>query len=174
MSYKMRGLMKRLIQNIQWIFIFLAVWIILFEKFTPATAVSGLITGCLCLYFTEKYLLGSSYNAAYPISLFGLVKYTSFLIWEIYKAGINTTIKVFTGKINPGVVDIETSLEDDLSIIILANSITLTPGTVTIDKTGNKLKVLWLDMKSEDAEEAGKLIKKNLERHLKSITAKNH
>jgi len=163
--------MKRFIQNIQWIFIFLIVWIILFEKLNSVIAISGFITGYLSLFFTEKYLIGGSYYKEYPISIFGILKYIVFLILEIYKAGISTIIKVFTGNINPGVVDIETDLAHDFSIIILANSITLTPGTVTLDKKDNKLKVLWLDMETDNPEEAGKLIKKNLEKHLKSITS---
>jgi multicomponent Na+:H+ antiporter subunit E len=166
--------MKRLIQNLQWIFIFLLIWIILFEELSPSIAVSGLVIGYLSLTFTEKYLMGSSYYKEYPIGLLWLLKYIFFLILEIYKAGFVTILKVFTGKINPGIVDIETSLEDDFSIIILANSITLTPGTVTIDKTDNKLKVLWLDVETKDPDEAGKIIKRNLERTLmnKNIFAK--
>ena len=69
-----------------------------------------------------------------------------------------------SGKINPGVVDIKTNLKDDYSISILANSITLTPGTVTIDKNGNKLKVLWLDVQTRNPKKAGKIIKGNLEK----------
>jgi multicomponent Na+:H+ antiporter subunit E len=163
--------MKRLIQNIQWIFIFLIVWIILFEKLNPSIVISGFITGYICLFFTEKYLIGGSYYKEYPISLFGILKYIVFLVLEIYKAGFSTIFKVFSGKINPGVVDVETDLKDDFSIIILANSITLTPGTVTLDKKDNKLKILWLDMETDDPEEAGKLIKKNLEKHLRKITS---
>lgn len=168
--------MRRFIQNIQWIFIFLLVWIILFEELSPKTAVSGLVVSFLCLFFTEKYLLGNSYYYEYPINIPWLLKYILFLLIEIYKAGISTIIKVFTGNINPGIVEIETSLEDDFSRVILANSITLTPGTVTVDKDDNKLKVLWLDVETKDSEEAGKIIKKNLEKILmnKNLGWKNH
>ncbi|SHJ13047.1 multicomponent Na+:H+ antiporter subunit E [Dethiosulfatibacter aminovorans DSM 17477] len=159
--------MKRLMQNIQWIFIFLLVWIVLFEELSMRTAVSGLAVACLCLLFTEKYLMGDSYNRLYPISIPWLLRYIIFLLFEIYKAGIITTIKVFSGNITPGIVEIETSLESEFSRIILANSITLTPGTVTIAKEGNKLKVLWLNVETKDPEKAGMLIKKNLERVLK-------
>ncbi len=88
-----------------------------------------------------------------------------FLLIEIYKAGFATVKMTITGKVNPGIIDIKTDLEDDYSISILANSITLTPGTVTIDKTDNNLKVLWLDVKTDDPDQAGDLIKGNLEKH---------
>lgn len=56
------------------------------------------------------------------------------LIYEILKATYDVTIRVFhKDMIEPVVVDIHTDLERTVSQTILANSITLTPGTLTID-----------------------------------------
>lgn len=161
--------MRRWIRNIQWMILYLIVWIILFERFDALILISGIFVSTLCLYFTEKYLTGTSYYDDYPLNIFWVLKYLFFLLIEIYKAGFNTLIKTITGNVNPGVVDIETRLTNDFFISILANSITLTPGTVTLDKTCNQLKVLWLDVETKDKEEAGKLIKGNLERHFEEI-----
>ncbi|MCB1503767.1 MAG: Na+/H+ antiporter subunit E [Hyphomicrobiaceae bacterium] len=48
-------------------------------------------------------------------------------------------------RINPAVVDIHTDLKSDLGRLWLANSITLTPGTLTVDVEGEMLHVHWID-----------------------------
>ena len=64
------------------------------------------------------------------------------------KANIDVAYRVITGKINPGIVKISPDLKTDLGITILANSITLTPGTlsVDIDEKNNDLYVHWINV----------------------------
>lgn len=163
--------MKKLVKDIQWIIIFLTIWVILFEEISLTTILSGIIFSAICLIFTEKLLVGGSFYKEYPINIFWLIKYGLFLVIEIYKAGFITIEKTIVGNINPGIVDIKTNLRDDYSISILANSITLTPGTVTLNKNGNRLKVLWLDIETRNPRKAGKLIKGNLEKRFEKREA---
>jgi multicomponent Na+:H+ antiporter subunit E len=67
-------------------------------------------------------------------------------------ANLDVAYRVITGKINPGIVQISPGLKTDLGITMLANSITLTPGTlsVDIDEEKNDLYVHWINIK-EDA-----------------------
>ena len=61
--------------------------------------------------------------------------------------------------IHPGIVKIKTNLKSDSAITALANSITLTPGTLTVDVTEDGyLYIHWINVKSTDVEEASKLI----------------
>ena len=55
--------------------------------------------------------------------------------------------------------------------MILANSITLTPGTFTIDVVGDKLLIHWINVSSEDPGEATALIGRRFERYLKEVFA---
>jgi len=61
--------------------------------------------------------------------------YFVVLIIEIIKATVDTAIRALKGgkSIRPVVVDIKTELTRPISQTILANSITLTPGTLTVD-----------------------------------------
>ena len=65
--------------------------------------------------------------------------YIPFLLWEIIKANIEVAIIVLspTLPIKPAIVKAKTSLESDVGKLWLANSITLTPGTLTVDIDGN-------------------------------------
>jgi len=67
------------------------------------------------------------------------------------KANFDVAYRVITGKINPGIVKISPGLKTDLGITMLANSITLTPGTLTvdIDEDKNDLYVHWINVKKE-------------------------
>lgn len=68
---------------------------------------------------------------------YGIV-YFIVLISEIIKATIDVCKRAISQDINPVVMDIETSLERSVSQTILANSITLTPGTLSVDLDSEK------------------------------------
>jgi multicomponent Na+:H+ antiporter subunit E len=71
--------------------------------------------------------------------------------------------------IAPGIVRIRTELEQPYQRLILANSITLTPGTVTLETEGADLYVHWIDVRETDPETAGETIKGELERAIRRI-----
>ena len=64
---------------------------------------------------------------------FYAIAYFIVLIIEIIKATIDVAARTLNGKVEPVVVEIETELKRPVSQVILANSITLTPGTLSID-----------------------------------------
>lgn len=82
------------------------------------------------------------------------------LAWECIKANLDVAWRVvhpFT-PINPDIVRIKTSLKRSISKTFLANSITLTPGTLTVDIDGNELLVHWLSVRTREKKRASKLI----------------
>jgi energy-converting hydrogenase B subunit A len=81
------------------------------------------------------------------------IAYVAVLIFEIIKATYDTAIRSIKGgdTIDPVVIDIKTDLNRPISQTILANSITLTPGTLTIDldSTNQILKVAIIAPRNE-------------------------
>ena len=71
--------------------------------------------------------------------------------------------------INPGIVEVKTKLKSKMGRMILANSITLTPGTLTIDIQDDILYIHWIDVQSEDIDEATKTIVRKFEKYLEKI-----
>ena len=61
------------------------------------------------------------------------IAYFIVLLIEIFKAELDVVQRVLNGKVEPVVVEIKTELKRPISQTILANSITLTPGTLSID-----------------------------------------
>jgi len=67
-------------------------------------------------------------------------------LFAMARANIDVAYRVITGKIRPGIVRISPGLRTDFGVTLLANSITLTPGTLTVDadeETGD-LYVHWI------------------------------
>lgn len=71
------------------------------------------------------------------------VRYFFYLIWEIIKANIVVAGIVLNPRlpISPGVIIMKFDLKKDLTRVLYANSITLTPGTVTVEMEGDRLVV---------------------------------
>ena len=129
----------------------------------------GVAFGLLSLFITNKLIIKKTVtggvNPKFPFVRFFV--FVVVLIIQIYKSGFAAIGKILRGKLNTSVISISTDIQDDLIISFLANAITLTPGTVTIDKEGNNLKVLWLDPVTDDAKIAGGIIKGKYEKIFK-------
>ena len=158
--------MSKRLYDLQLTLIFTAVWLVLFEKVSLLLLLSGFFVSFLAIRLSEHFFLGKSYYDCYYFNLFKVITYFIFLIKEIYISGFSTLLKIITGDVHTDVVTIHTELKDDFKKSILANSITLTPGTVTLDLKGQELKVLWLDVKTKHPSRAGHIIKGKLERKL--------
>jgi len=79
--------------------------------------------------------------------LFIVYLFGPFLV-ALAKANFDVVYRVITGRINPGIVRISPGLKTDSGITLLANSITLTPGTLTVevDEKTNDLYVHWINV----------------------------
>ncbi|MBS3762252.1 MAG: Na+/H+ antiporter subunit E [Planctomycetes bacterium] len=97
--------------------------------------------------------------------------YIVVLLFEIVKANVDVAYRVVhpAMPIKPGIVEIKTELNSDIAKMILANSITLTPGTFTLDVVGDRLLIHWINVKTEDTDEATALIGERFERFLRIV-----
>ncbi len=71
--------------------------------------------------------------------------------------------------IRPGIVKVRTTLKSDLGKMLLANSITMTPGTITVDIIGEYLYIHWIYVRSEDPEIYTGMITGAFEKYIKKI-----
>jgi multicomponent Na+:H+ antiporter subunit E len=97
--------------------------------------------------------------------------YIFVFLWEMIKANVDVAMRFIQPKIplNPGIVEVPTNLKTNVAKLALANSITLTPGTLSVDIIDDKLYIHWIDVKSEKPEETFKYISAVFEKYLKEI-----
>lgn len=113
----------------------------------------GILLSVIVGFIARSVFVKESYRMLNPVRWFLFLGYLigPFFI-ALAKANLDVAYRVITGRINPGIVKISPQLKTDLGITMLANSITLTPGTlsVDIDQDTNDLYVHWInvDMKA--------------------------
>ena len=88
--------------------------------------------------------------------------------WALIKSNLDVAFRVIKPSlpINPGIVKVKTKLKTPIGKMMLANSITLTPGTITVDIKDDTLYIHWIDVTSTDIEEATKNIVVSFEKYL--------
>ncbi len=100
-------------------------------------------------------------------------QYIPLFIWECIKANIDGLLRVAHPNlpINPGIVKVKTTLKSDAALTFLANSLTLKPGTITvdIDKENGFLYIHWVDVRTQDVSMATEYIVRKFERVLQRI-----
>ncbi len=104
-----------------------------------------------------------------PASVPALLRFIGVFLLALFKANLDMARRVLSPSlpICPGMVEVQTRLESDLGRLFLANSITLTPGTLTIDINDNRLLVHWIDCTpGTDLESATQNIVAQFESHL--------
>jgi len=140
-------------------------WVFLSEDISLITIGIGIAISIGCVIYCYKFLPLSKITGVKAIRLIG---YPLFLIGQIYLAGVQA-IKLILSKSEVAIVEVNTKITNDLIKVILANSITLIPGTVSLDTKEESITVLWLKEaggKSPTDEEAEEIIKGSLERRL--------
>ncbi len=149
----------------------MAAWLLLNWSFQVEIVLIGLILSLLLsLLFCSKCQLFSELKLTPKAFAYTLIYIFVFLI-ELVKANIDVTKRILSPNlpINPGVVKVETTLNSKMARLILANSITLTPGTFTIEIHDNALYIHWIDVKNSDVTEATEILARKFETYLKEI-----
>ena len=116
-----------------------AFWLVLSGHYTPLYIGLGLVSAAIVTWLNRHDDLVSDVVRALP----GLLMYTPWLLWQIAQSNLQVTRVVLDPRlpIDPVVVRVRTVMRRDLAIATFANSITLTPGTVTVDIDGDELVV---------------------------------
>ena len=102
---------------------------------------------------------------------FWFILYIPVFLWEMAKANLDVAYRVVHPKmpINPGIVKVKTKIQSEMGRTFLANSITLTPGTFTVDIKDEFLYIHWINVKYQDVDEASKEIVGRFENFLLKI-----
>lgn len=153
-------------------FIFLwALWIGFTTSLNPQELIAGAILSLIITLFAYRTFSETALGFFQPKRLFNIFKYLIVFIIALVKSNFDVARRVISPSlpINPGIVKYKTKLKTDIAKVVLANSITLTPGTLTVDVIGDSLHIHWLDVKSKDPEIIFQEIGEEFETILKEI-----
>ena len=136
-------------------FITLLVVYLFLTSFQIEEVILGSIVSAVLSVILVKYL-DFKIDWKFPVRLLKfLFIYIPVFIWKLILANLDVARRVLSPKIplNPGIVKVKTGLKGDLGKLTLANSITLTPGTLTIDVEEDYIFVHTVDVKGKNESE---------------------
>lgn len=137
-------------------------WLALTDFSDVQEIIAGVIVALIVTLLSGQFLITSKKkNNLLKRILYG-ISYIFKFIWEMIKANLHVAYIVIHPNlpIKPGIIKIHSNLNKDTSLTMLANSITLTPGTLTVDIDEQKkdLYIHWIDVKSTEIKENTQLI----------------
>ena len=121
------------------------------------------------LFLNRLTILGDMKLGIKPV-IFG-IGYFFLFSWELLKSNLDVAKRVVSPKlpINPGIVKVKTKLKTPLGRAFLANSITLTPGTLTVEMREEYFYIHWIDVTGTDINSATEAIVAKFEKYLEVI-----
>ena len=148
------------------------VWLLLTWTLEVQVVIAGLAASIVVALLFHEILPKEHHIFVSPIRIFWLLVYIPVFFYYVIMANFDVVYRALHPKmpIHPGIVKIKTNLKTESGITALANSITLTPGTLTVDLTDDGfLYIHWINVKSTETEEATKHIAQKFEWFLKKI-----
>jgi multicomponent Na+:H+ antiporter subunit E len=165
----MRRLIYFVLAFIIWI---LAAWPFVDGKIDLQVIVAGFVVAFIVSILFHEILPKEHRVFISPVRVFWALVYVPVFFYYVIKANFDVVYRALHPKmpIKPGIVKIKTDLKTESGITALANSITLTPGTLTVDLTDDGyLYVHWIYVRSDDVEQATKYIAQRFEWFIKKI-----
>lgn len=142
--------------------LFFAVWMILNGKVTAEICIFGVLISAALFYFMCRYM---EYSLKKELLLFRLIplfiRYFGVLVKEIVKANVCVLKIILSPELQPepAFVYFDTDLRTGLARVLLANSITLTPGTITVPVEDDRFCVHCLDKELAEGMETSVFVK---------------
>ncbi|OFY76456.1 MAG: hypothetical protein A2V46_08300 [Bacteroidetes bacterium RBG_19FT_COMBO_42_7] len=127
-------------------------WLLLTFRITVPNLIVGSVASLVCSAIFARYYFHNVYKFLQPRRYFWFIIYLFVFIWECIKANFDVAYRVIhpSMPIKPGIVRVKTSLKSEFAKMLLANSITMTPGTITVDLVGDEFYIHWIYVSSDD------------------------
>lgn len=150
-----------------WNLLLALIWVFVTEHFTPINLFIGFVVGYVLLLLVSPALEETRYFSKVP-QAFGLLV---FFIWELTKANFRMAYYVVSplSRMNPGVIAVPLEPMSDLELVSLANIITLTPGTLSLDISDDHSMLYIHTMDVGDPDQFRRYIKGGFERRIRNL-----
>ncbi|MDH7599770.1 MAG: Na+/H+ antiporter subunit E [Sedimentisphaerales bacterium] len=153
------------------------VWVLISWPFVAGridlqVVVAGLIASAIASLLFHELLPAGHHMLFSPVRIFWLLVFLVVFFYYVVKPNLDVVYGALhpAMPIRPGIVKIKTNLKTNAAITALANCITLTPGTMTVDITPDGyLYIHWINVRSAELTSATEMIAGKFERYIKRI-----
>ena len=150
-------------------FVCLLLWLLLAGNLDSQELLAGvLVSGLVTLLFGSRFSIFTGFRFSWLAPLY-ILQYLGDFFLALMAANFELARRILTPSlpIRPEMVELHTNLKSPLGKMLLANTITLTPGTLTVDVSGEVLLVHWVYCPpGTDTRQATELIAASIEKRL--------
>jgi len=148
-----------------------AFWLLLTFDLSLPNLVAGGVAALITSLLFAKYFFQRVVKFIQPLRYFWLLVYLLIFTWECIKANFDVAYRVLhpSMPIKPGIVKVKLELKSEFARTMLASSITMTPGTISVDLMDDILYVHWIYVRSDDPEVYSRKIAGKFEKYIKKI-----
>jgi multicomponent Na+:H+ antiporter subunit E len=152
-----------------WNILLALAWMSLMGDYSPTTMLVGFALGLLVLFLARRIVGGPDYL----VKLRQVLGLHLFMVWQLILANLRVAHDVLTPGyyMRPGIVAIPLDARTDAEITLLANLITLTPGTLSLDVSADRrvlfIHVMYID--DGDLDSIRRDIKEGFERRILEV-----
>jgi multicomponent Na+:H+ antiporter subunit E len=141
-------------------------WVLLSGEFTFILLTSGVVSSLIVAYLSHDLFVGESDIKTEVGRVFRFFRYLPWLLWQIILCNLEIAYLVLSPKlkVDPQLVYFKPDLKTELGIVTLAHSITLTPGTVTVEANREEFVIHAIWQKSAEG-----MIDGEMQRRVKKI-----
>ena len=134
-----------------------ALWLLMSGLYKSLILIFGAISVLLTLYIINRMDKVDGHKLGYDIGVFATIKYLVWLMVEIAKSNWAVTKVILSGKMpdNQKMFEVPVTQKSEIAQVVFANSITLTPGTVTVESEDDNFIVHALDFGEGDMDALG-------------------
>jgi multicomponent Na+:H+ antiporter subunit E len=129
----------------------LVLWVVLSGYFTFLPLIPGLISIPLILWLYRKSQVSTGHTSVFQVNKIKFLSYIPYIIKEIYNSNIFVAKLIIKNKYNPKIIQIENDFHNDSMATIYTNSITLTPGSITLIANKNTFLIHCSDTEVADS-----------------------
>ena len=146
-------------------------WLLITLSLSLANVIVGIVAAGVTTGLFGKYFVTRVGPFLEPQRYGWLILYIFIFLWECIKANFDVAYRVLhpAMPIKPGIVKVELGIKTDLAKTMLANSITMTPGTIAVDVIDDVMYVHWNYVSSEDPNVYSRKISGRFEKYIQKI-----
>ena len=149
----------------------LIIWLLLTFSLSVPNIIVGIVASILTVVLFGKYFIKNVSPFLQPQRYFWLIVYLFVFIWECIKANFDVAYRVLhpAMPIKPGIVKVKLGVKGDFARMMLANSITMTPGTISVDIIDDYIFIHWIYISTDNPEEYSEKVSGRFEKYIKKI-----
>lgn len=146
-------------------------WLLITFSLTLANILTGVVAALLTTGLFGKYFVNNVGKFVQGRRYLWLLIYLFVFLWECIKANFDVAYRVIhpAMPIKPGIVKVKLGIKSEIGKTILANSITMTPGTIAVDIKDDVMYVHWIYVSSEDPAVYTRKVSGRFENYIKKI-----